>query len=384
MKDENQHCDVAVLFAATGGGVQKMHVLMSNEIVRRGYRVDCWMPEAKGPYLTQLLPEIRLKVLNSRHPIAVFRGILRYLKRERPRAVLAAQEHIGSVSVIARWLSGMRFPLLVSSHIDFTGMRRDSRLLMRCLPFLVWLAFPSADHIVTVSRGNERDLKAFLRRRSERISTIYNAVVHDDLHEKAARSPGHPWLDELGDVPVLLSVGNLVPQKDVPTLLRAFARLRQQRPARLIVAGTGYEADQYQNLARQLEITEDVDFIGFVDNPYAYMARSSLFVCSSAWEGFGNVIVEALACGCPVVSTDCPSGPSEILADGTFGRLVPVGDDAALAEAIAATLAAPPDRNWLRQRGAHFTVERAIDQYLDMLGLERSVPASPALARRTA
>ena len=173
---------------------------------------------------------------------------------------------------------------------------------------------------------------------------------------------------------MVLGTGRLSAQKDFPTLVRAFAGLRAQTSARLVILGaastperTAERAAELRALAEGLGVGADVDLPGFVPNPYAYMARSAVFALSSAFEGFGNVLVEAMACGCPVVSTDCPSGPAEILAGGAYGPLVPVGDDAALAAALARVLAAPPDRAALRRRAAEFTPERATDAYLEAL-----------------
>ena len=166
---------------------------------------------------------------------------------------------------------------------------------------------------------------------------------------------------------MLLGVGKLKPQKDFACLIRAFARVRATRPVRLIVLGDGPQREALLVLARTLGVADAVALPGFVANPFAYLGRAAAFVLSSAWEGLANVVIEALACGCPVVSTDCPSGPAEILAGGKYGRLVPVGDDAALANAIAATLDAPPRQESLRDRARHFSVDRAAAQYRRVL-----------------
>jgi glycosyltransferase involved in cell wall biosynthesis len=217
------------------------------------------------------------------------------------------------------------------------------------------------------------DLAAHFGIPRDRITVVHNPVVSGSLKEKAAAPVDHPWLAS-GAPPVVLSAGRLHPTKDYPTLIRSFARLRQVREARLLILGSGKNDEETARrraelieLAAELGVSEDVDLPGFVPNPLPYMARAAVFVLSSLWEGFGNVLVEALACGCPVVSTDCPSGPAEILDHGRYGRLVPVGDDSAMAEAIAATLKSPPDRDVLRARGALFTVDRAVDAYLDLL-----------------
>ena len=209
----------------------------------------------------------------------------------------------------------------------------------------------------------------------ERITTVYNGVDLRRLDELAASPVADPWFES--DAPaVLMAVGRLAPQKDFRNLLEAFARVRSRRGVRLVILGEGPERARLESLAADLGIAADVKMPGAVLNPFAYMARASLFVLSSAWEGFGNVLVEALACGCPIVSTDCPSGPREILDGGAFGPLVPVGDDEALADGIIHALALPADRGRLRERAQIFSVHAAVDRYLEVLLDGRGIGAS--------
>jgi glycosyltransferase involved in cell wall biosynthesis len=168
-------------------------------------------------------------------------------------------------------------------------------------------------------------------------------------------------------IPVILAVGRLHRQKDFPTLIGAFARLRAERPARLVILGEGKLRPALEKVARRLGVGGDVDLPGYRDNPFAWMARAAVFALSSTFEGTANVLIEAMACGCPVVSTDCPHGPREVLDNGRYGPLVPVGDSAALAHAIAAVLDNPPDREVLRSRAALYDRDTNIDRYLQVL-----------------
>ncbi len=242
-----------------------------------------------------------------------------------------------------------------------------------CPPRLLRDGYEQADAIVTVSGGLADELAAYAGIERSRITTVFNPVVGPHLATRAREPVDHPWFAP-DQPPVILGVGKIGPQKDFPNLIRAFARVRAVRPARLMILGPARSEERYADhvqtvkaLPAQLGIADDVGFPGWVDNPFAYMARAHLFVLSSAWEGFGNVLVEALACGCPAVSTDCPSGPAEILDKGRFGPLVPVGDDQALAAAILDVLDAPPSRDRQRARAALFTVENAIDHYLKLM-----------------
>jgi glycosyltransferase involved in cell wall biosynthesis len=210
----------------------------------------------------------------------------------------------------------------------------------------------------------------------ERVATIHNPVFRSDITLLSSERLDHPWLVQR-DIPVVVGAGKLKPQKDFKTLLRAFAIVRQQRPVKLIICGEGRERDSLMGLARELGIETDVDLIGSVRNLYAVLARASVFVLSSAWEGLPNVLIEALACGCPVVSTDCPSGPAEILDNGAFGRLVPVGDAIRMADAIRQTLEAPPTKEGMVARAKCFSFDDAMIRYEQVLtgrdGIDREV-----------
>jgi glycosyltransferase involved in cell wall biosynthesis len=227
-----------------------------------------------------------------------------------------------------------------------------SRLIYRQATAVVAVSDGVADEVVRLSGLDRRD-----------ITTIFEPVVDESLGRKAREELNHPWLAP-GEPPVLLGVGHLRLQKDFPTLIRAFALARAKREMRLVLLGEGGQRAELQKMVEELGVQVDVCLFGYTENPFAWMARASMFVLSSAWEGLPAVLIEALACGCPVVSTDCPSGPREILDGGKYGRLVPCFDPEALAGAILETLDALPDRESLRQRAMNFGVDASIDAYI--------------------
>jgi glycosyltransferase involved in cell wall biosynthesis len=238
-------------------------------------------------------------------------------------------------------------------------------LLQRC--------YRRADAVVAVSKGVARDIAKYLDLNEDHVKAIYNPIETKEIESLSQESIDHPWFDS-GGVPVILGVGRFVAQKDFPLLLRAFARVRKEREARLILlGGDDSAADQRQHrrelseLATRLGIKQDFDMPGFRVNPYPYLRRASVFVLSSRYEGFGNVLVEAMLCGCPVVSTNCPSGPAEILCDGKYGMLVPVGDERRLADAICETLDVTASKSVLQSRGREFSVENAVKRYRKVL-----------------
>jgi glycosyltransferase involved in cell wall biosynthesis len=228
------------------------------------------------------------------------------------------------------------------------------------------LLYQQADEIVAVSEGVKKDLMRITGLPPERITVIANPAVSNRIYTLAAAPPPHPWFADT-TIPVVLGAGRLTRQKDFPTLVRAFAKVKAVRACRLIILGDGNDREKLLSLARELKIDPDIDLPGFTSNPYAYLRRASLFVLSSIWEGSPNVLTEALALGTPAVATDCPSGPREILKDGAIGRLVPVGDPDALAAAMLSNLAAPPDTALLKTAVREYAVAFSSRRYKDLL-----------------
>ena len=199
-------------------------------------------------------------------------------------------------------------------------------------------------------------------------------MVTPELEDLAAETPAHPWLRD-PKVPVCLAAGRLCPQKDYPTLIRAFATLAETRPLRLLILGDGPDRADLESLIRQLGLADRVALPGFAENPFSAMARAGVFVLSSAWEGLPGVLIQAMACGTPVVATDCPSGPREVLVDGRYGPLVPVGDPEALAQAIGETLDRPLGAELLKARASDFELAAVTRRYLEVLGLAPDGPS---------
>ena len=285
------------------------------------------------------------------------RLVAAYIDRERPDALLAVNKSEALSAALARRLARHPVRMVATLH----GARVDDDWRIRRFR----ASYPFVDVAVGPSRGVSGLLADVAGVPRGRIRTISDPLFSPDLLEKAVEPVSHPWLG--GDVPVVLTAGSLRTEKDYPTLLRAFRRLVSRRPARLVVLGEGVLLAKLRTLTQELGIEGHVDFAGFVRNPFAYMARADLFVLSSWTEGLPAVLVQAMATGCPVVSTDCPHGPAEILEHGKYGPLVPVGDDAALSEAMRRTLDAPPDADALRTRAAFFSVDRSVDAYEALL-----------------
>ncbi len=292
----------------------------------------------------------------------------RYLRSERPEVVISALMPCDVVMLLARRLSRWNGRLIVSIHSHpLEAGRHARRFLDRLWPFFIRHFYAGADCVVGISTAVADVTAGLLGRSRERVPVVHNPVLGPGFAERMGETAEHPWFRD-GEDAVILAAGRLARPKDYPTLLRAFAQVARQRHVRLIILGEGEERRTLEQLASDLAVANRVAMPGFVANPYPWMKQARLVVLSSQWEGLPNVIVEALACGTPVVSTDCPSGPRDILSGGEYGRLVPVGDVEALAAAMDEALDAPVDREALVARGMEFTVERIAPRYLDARG----------------
>jgi glycosyltransferase involved in cell wall biosynthesis len=349
-----------------GGGAERVVVNLAQGMSGRGLPVDVALAAAEGAFLDQLPPAVRVVDLRAPRVLRSLGPLTGYLRRERPRVLVSSMSHANLVALWASRLSARATPVVVTVHNTMSQSRADQgRVAALLWPHLLRTFYPWAASVVAVSRGAADDLATSSGLPRGRVEVVYNPVITPAMMAVARQRPDHPWLAP-GQPPVILGVGRLTRQKDFPTLLRAFAAVRRQRAARLIILGEGDERPGLESLAAQLGVTPDVALPGFRDNAMAFMAASAVFVLSSAWEGLPTVLIEALAAGCRVVSTDCPSGPREILQDGRLGALVPVGDWAAMGDAIVSALDRPGDP--VPPDALHaFTLDAAVDHYLRLI-----------------
>lgn len=317
-----------------GGGAERVMSTLAKSFVDQGLSVDLVLCRTDGPYRKDLPPQVNIVDLNASRVILSLSKLAGYLRRVRPQALLSTLDHANVIAILARRVSGAstRIIVRVATTVSVASVN-DRQLLGRFMPSLIRLFYPWADGVVAVSKGVAEDISKILRNDSIPVRVIYNPVITDDFFSKASESVSHPFY-KCNDEPVVLGVGRLVGNKGFQDLIRAFALVNQQRRSRLIILGEGGERAALQALINELGIADRADLVGFVDNPLAYMSRSNVFVLSSEYEGLPNSLIQAMALGTPVVSTDCQSGPSEILDGGRLGELVPVGDHAAMAKSI--------------------------------------------------
>lgn len=351
--------------ALAGGGAERVMLTLAGAFADRGLAVDLVLTRAQGAYEDAIPPGIRIIDLKAPRIIVALPRLVRYLRRERPTVMLSALAPTNCLAVWARCLALVDTRLVLSEHSTLSkasayAVTRRARIL----PRLMRWSYRWADSVVAVSEGVADDLSVMLGLARSRIVVIHNPVVTWELLSKAKEPLLHPWFLP-GAPPVVLGVGRLMAAKDFPTLIRSFARLRRSRYARLMILGEGEHRASLEALVAELGLQQDVVFPGFVANPYQYMANAALFVLSSRWEGLPTVLIEAMACGIPVVATDCPSGPREILEGGKWGKLVPVGAEVDLAEAIEECMI--NEEPSVRTRAMHFSAERIATHYLNLL-----------------
>ena len=356
------------LYSLGGGGAERVIMNLIHNFVQLGLKIDLVLnTKAGSPYLSIMPPEARILELKVGYKKGLPK-LISYLRQEQPQALLSSVHYNTEIAVLAKRLSRVSTKVVVreANHLS-TKTLNSQDIKEHLAPLATKLIYPWADKIVAVSEGVAKDLAHITGLPLSRIKVIYNPTVTPELFNKSQEPLDHPWF-KAGEPPVILGVGRLETQKDYPTLIRAFAKVQKIQSARLMILGSGQEQSRLNQLVNELGLEKDVAMPGFVKNPYNYMKQAAVLVLSSAWEGLPNVLIEAMALDTPVVATNCPSGPEEILAGGKYGKLVPVGDEDKMTEAILSVLSGnfqPVDSNWLQQ----FTQETAMENYLDVLGI---------------
>ena len=354
------------LSSLRGGGAERVMVSLAKGLSERRIPVDLVLVRAEGEYLSQVPEGVRLIDLNSHRTAASLPKLLRYVRRERPGVLVSALTPANVVALIAKPLIQGDLSVVVRQDNTLTETFDKGTFKERTVLRVLKRLLPSADVIVAVSHGVADDLSQAVPAASHKVTTIWNPVVWPDHREKAEEPVEHPWFHDMS-TPIILSVGRLVPVKDHATLLRAFAQVVDSCPARLVILGEGPERRNLVELAERLGVSPHFDMPGFRINPFAYMSKAKLFVLSSRYEGLPTVLIEAMATGTPVVSTDCRSGPRETLQDGKWGPLVPVGDWRSMSTAILETLDHPIPSDSLISRASDYSAEASVDRYLEVL-----------------
>lgn len=351
-----------------GGGMERVFLHLAHGFLDAGYKVDLVINSLVGEHLDKIDPRVQVFNLKTTSFLCTVRSLARYLRENNPHFILSGSPRPNANNIIARWLANYRGQTFISEHS--TIMDIDSRFsVIDYLKIRIsFLLYPFSSKIITVSDEIANDLVKEYHISPKKITRIYNPIDLIEISKLSGDTPNHDWFHNK-DRPIIVNIGRLVPDKDHPTLIRAFALLIQRIPARLLILGEGPERSNLIDLINKLGVSEYVELAGFQSNVFSFLKHSDLFVLSSKHEGFGLVIAEALACGTPVVSTNCKSGPAEILENGVYGCLTPVGSVIDLANAMESVILNGKRNIEGLNRAKDFSLEKVIKQYLELANL---------------
>jgi len=345
------------------GGAQRVMRHLAEGFADRGLQVDLVLIRA-GPKKYDIPKNVRVLDIGAPRIYAALPGLIRYMRENRPQAMLSAGKAVNVMVLLAKRLAMVSSRLVISEHNTLSNSVRESTdWRKKLLPTFMRRTYSQSDAIVAVSEGVATDLSQEFPFLDKEIQVIYNPVVTPDLIHRSKEPLDHPWF-KASEPPVVLSAGRFTEQKDFSTLVEAISLLRKERTVRLAILGKGKKQEELESVVRKENLEDNVLFPGFVDNPYKYMKQADVFALSSKWEGLPTVLIEAMACGTPVVSTDCPSGPAEILENGKWGRLASVGSPAELSSAIMKTLDDPIDGS---PRAEDFHLDHVMESYLEII-----------------
>lgn len=351
-----------------GGGAEKLFVDLANHFDRMGYRVSIVCVQAIGPYLSRISPEIELINLNRSRVSLSILSLWNYLNKEKPDVVMANMSHANVALLLTALLPSRFRGRLVVEEVAQLQHGREIRHKFReaIVMLLMRVLYSSADSVVGISASISSEIKQLVWGKINDLRTISGIVDINEVTNKENENTNHQWLIDK-NAPVIIGVGRFSIEKDFITLIAAFARVRENRQANLLLLGEGEQRKQLEALAEKLGVADDVSMPGFVDNPSAFLSRSDVFVLSSEFEGFGLVLIEAMAVGCNIVTTNCSQGPVDIVAGGSYGKIVPVKDIGAMAAAIEDRLDQPIAKEILRTRAKEFDVEVVGKYYLSVM-----------------
>ena len=351
-----------------GGGAERVMMTIAEGIAERGVAVDFLVNRPNADCWGSLSPGVRLLSLDTWR-YTCLPGLLRYIRKQCPHALLSTMKSANLTALTAKRFFAPKLRLVIHQANSFSGELRMLSPKRKFALHAIRRLMPAADVVVALNQAMAADVRELVPGAAHKVRVIHDPYDIDGIIARSKLPAAHPWLGENRTAAVIVAVARLHPKKDIGTLIKAFALVVRLRPARLIILGEGPDLTRLKKLANVLDVAPFVDFAGFKDNPFPFMAAADVFALSSKIEGFGGVLLQAMACGTPVVSTDCPFGPSEILRNGELGRLSPVGDHRAMARSIIETLDSPMDPERLLQGAKRYPAKSTIDAYMDALSL---------------
>jgi glycosyltransferase involved in cell wall biosynthesis len=350
-----------------GGGAEKIVLRLMRGFISRGIKVKLVLATPHGSLHSEIPNKVDVIHLNAKRSIfAIFR-LAKYIRTNKPEIILSHLSNANRVALLATIISKCNTKVYVVEHNTMSIALKHYSLIQKWLLIISYkYLYYRAHKIIHVSKAAANDLMKLLPKHINSVHTIYNPIINEEMINSIVDKPPHDWLYP-GNIPVILGVGLFREQKDFITLIQGFSIVKKYMDAHLILLGRGPLEEKIKNEAIKYNLENSILFPGYVDDPLGYMKHSSVFVLSSRWEALPTVIVEALACGCPVVSTNCPSGPAEILDNGKYGILVPVQNAIAMAHGIISSIKNPPDKKILISRAMDFSIEKSVNNYLGIL-----------------
>jgi glycosyltransferase involved in cell wall biosynthesis len=347
-----------------GGGAQRAILNLAEGLQARGYNVELVVGDARGELASAIPRQVTVVDLRCPRLRSAVIPLARYLRQHQPDCLLSTVTHANVVALLAAGLARGRTRSVVRLSSMLSAKAQGTALRDYVTFAFARRLYRRADLLVASSRGAALDAARIAGVDVTAVKVAPSPLVPEDVAALAQEPVNHPFFAP-GQPPVVLGVGRLACDKDFPALVSAFARVRRMRQVRLVILGEGPLRRQLERVADECGVADDVSLAGFVENPFQYMAASAVYVLTCQDEGMPGSLVQALACGVPVVATDCPSGPRELLEDGKHGALVPMGDVVALAEAIGAALRQPravAPEVWLPYRTDH-----AVERYAELI-----------------
>lgn len=362
------------IYSMTGGGAEKVALLLGNKFIQKGIEVSFVLLQREGCFLEEIDKKIKIYSLNSiiNRIGGIFGKIIffsSFLLKDKPDIVLSIGEWPNTIAPISVKLIPHKPKVVLSERNTKSFLNSKEYNVSKLVRFLAKKSYFFAETIICIGNSVKQQL---LKENiiKENLIVINNPIDIKDINRKAVEEVEHSWLKNK-ELPAIVAVGRLHPQKDYPTMLKALKLVLKLKKVHLIILGDGPLRDELISLCVQQRIENCVDFIGFQKNPYKYIKKADLFVHSARFEGFGNVFAEALACGQKIVTTDCDT-PREILEEGKYGKIVPVGDYISLADAILLSLSEKQDSKVLKRKAQEFSIEKISEKYLGIL-FEESV-----------
>jgi len=355
-----------------GGGAERVMVNLLRNLDRNIFEIIFIVGKKEGPYLHLLPSDIEVIALNRNRTLSMLPDLVKLIRKIKPDIVFSTLTRMNVITIIAKILSGLRTKVIIREVNTFSIVQRNAKgAREKFLPLLVRLLYNRADIMVFPSKGALEDFHNYFKKMdSRKMQVIYNPLEIDKILELKSEKIDEPFWEN-NEKRKIISVGRLERQKGHKFLFDAISIVNQELGSvELIILGKGKEEEALREYAEKIGILNNVKFMGFKANPYKYIAHSDVFVLSSLWEGFANVITEAMACGTPVVATDCPSGPREIINNGVNGVLVPVANPKAMASSIISILQNDHLANLLRENGfkraLDFDVKKIVKEYEEL------------------